>query len=130
MTTTVYECNVCLVLQYKAFFNGSVVQPEWGLGCAIYVSYVKGGHSSGVTNLTFNVQDTPGTASKLIINYSIIIKMCTHVPGKGAGFDYITVNTNDIRLFNSSPDRIENVVYTFHIRIMVEVTIIDINGKS
>ena len=49
------------------FFNGSVAQPEWGPGYAIYVSYVKGGRASGVTNLIFNVQDTPGTASKLII---------------------------------------------------------------
>ena len=48
------------------FFDTSVAQIEQGEGYTIRVGYVKGARASGVTNLIFDVVNTPGTASKII----------------------------------------------------------------
>ena len=47
------------------FFNDSVVQLEQGQGYMVRVGYLKGAAAQGVTSLIFDVQNTPGTASKL-----------------------------------------------------------------
>ena len=47
------------------FFNDSVAQLEQGQGYTVRVGYLKGATAPGVTTLVFDVQNTPGTASKL-----------------------------------------------------------------
>ena len=47
------------------FFNDSVAQLEQGQGYTIRVGYLKGATAQGATNLIFDVENTPGTASKL-----------------------------------------------------------------
>ena len=49
------------------FFNESVAQIEQGPGYFVRVGYVKGADAPDATTLTFDVRDTPGTASKTIM---------------------------------------------------------------
>ena len=49
------------------FFNESVAQVEQGPGYMVRVGYVKGAREPGITTLVFDVEDTPGTASKLLL---------------------------------------------------------------
>ena len=48
------------------FFNESVAQIEQDPGYMVRVGYVKGARAPGVTTLIFDVENTPGTASKLL----------------------------------------------------------------
>ena len=56
----ILQCHVVY-----GFFDEATAQTEQGPGYIIRVGYMKGAHAPDATTLTFDVQNTPGTASKL-----------------------------------------------------------------